>query len=268
VIPPASAVDAAGSPLPVSDSVSGDTLTTHVDLSGNVAFPVLVDPLMVGAYGEVDGANVWSKWEHADNCGCFGFPEYYNLIQAGTNPGPPSGDYGEWYIYAPGAGAEGGASITRVDVSGVYHQALNQSYIDAGIGASSGSEPIYSFDGYTGKTGPSPLLTGQVYSNQPMAFCAENGKGHDGGEPPLCNENYGGQYFQLLDELGPEARTVYNYVQMSGAAVTYLDNTAPNAIALNNVPSGWVKHAPPNVTIYAHDQGLGIAAFELEIPRL
>ncbi|MGH2853338.1 MAG: DUF6531 domain-containing protein, partial [Solirubrobacteraceae bacterium] len=266
LVPPASAVDAAGYPLPVSYTVSGDTLTTHVGLSGNVDFPVLVDPLMVGYYGTSNEAHVWRGWYHADNCGCFGFPEYYNLIQVGTNPGPAGGSYGEWYVDAPGAGAEGGASITRVDVSGVYHQGLNQSSIIAGIGASNGSEPVYSLNGYEGATGPSPLYTGQVYTNQPMAFCAQTGKGKDGGIKPLCDENYGGQYFQLADELWSGGQTVYNYVQISGASVTYLDSTAPNEVKLNGLPSEWVQHGPSEAIIYAHDQGLGVEAFELEIP--
>lgn len=266
LIPPASAVDAAGDPLPVSYAVSGDALTTHVDLSGNVDFPVLVDPFMVGYYGTSNESHVWSGWNHYSSCGCFSYQEYYNLVQEGVNPGPASGEYGELYIYAPGTGENGG--ITRVDLTGVTHQALNQSYIYAEIGGSNGGNPVYSFNGYAGASGKSPLYTGEAYSSIPIAFCAQGAGGHDGGSQPLCNEeNYGGSNFQLTDILGPEARTVFNYVQMIGATVTYLDNVKPNEITVSGLPHGWVKYgSSTGVTINAHDQGLGIAGVEMEIP--
>jgi RHS repeat-associated protein len=266
LIPPAYAVEADGSTLPVSYAVSGTTLTTHVDLSGSVAFPVMVDPLIVGYDGESFGANVWYGWQHADNCGCFSFPEYGSLIQAGTNPGPPTNDYGQWLVYAPGAGAEGGASIERVDVSGLTHQAFHQSYVEAGIWESSGSDPVYSFNGGVGASGASPLVSDEAYSSIPMAFCAQGAGGHDGGEQPLCNENYGGKYFELMDILGPEARTVYNYVQITGAGVTYLDTTPPNEVTLSGVGSKWVQYGPSSAQITAKDQGVGVQAVTLEIP--
>jgi len=51
VLPPAFAKEADGSVLPVSYTVHGDVLTTHVNLEGSVAFPVMVDPLIEGNYG-------------------------------------------------------------------------------------------------------------------------------------------------------------------------------------------------------------------------
>ncbi len=266
-IPPAGATEANGVTLPVSYTVSGSTLTTHVDLSGSVDFPVMVDPLIVGYYGSSENVNVWPNWATGSNCSCFSFPEYGNLIQAGTNPGPPNGDSGEWYIYAPGAGTEGGASIERVDIMGMTHESGNQSYIETGIGESTGSNPVYSFNGTIGASGPSPLDTAEAYSNIDMAFCAQGAGGHDGGEQPLCNENYGGRYFQLADILGPEPRTVYNYVQMTGANVTYLDTTPPVSVHIGGLAqTEWVKYGPSATAIYGHDQGTGIAAFSVEIP--
>ena len=109
-----------GRSLPVSYSISGNVLTTHVDLSGSVAFPVLVDPVFYGHYGTSSGANIWNGWGHVETLcgGCFQFLEYYNLIQAGAGPGAPGYSTGGWSIYAPGtAGKAGSAGITRVSRS-------------------------------------------------------------------------------------------------------------------------------------------------------
>ena len=266
-IPPASAREADGVALPATYTVNGDTLTTHVNLSESVDYPVLVDPTIVGFFGANEDVNVWTNWQNASNCGCFGFPEYGNVLQAGTNPGPAEGDYGDWYIYAPGAGTEGGASITRVDISGLTHESADQSYIQAEIGRSNGTEPIYSFNGTDGASGASPLWTPEAYSNIPIAFCAQQGGkgGHDGGSIPLCDENVGGQYFLFEDSLGPAPRTVYNYVQIAGASVTYLDETQPNEVRLSAIDNYWTKE-PLSGSIIANDQGVGIESFSVEIP--
>jgi RHS repeat-associated protein len=274
MIPPALALQADGRSLPTSYAISGHTLTTHVDLSGTVDFPVMLDPILVGTYGVANGANVWSNWHHADNCGgCFEALEFYNLIQTGANPPPPENDYGEWYIYAPGAGNPGGAGIARVDLSGVIHERENQSDIQAGIQNSTGGSPVYSFNGYVGASGPSPLNTWAAYSNQPMAFCAQGAGGHDGGEQPLCDENYAGQDFYIADILG-SGRTVFNYIRVGGATITYLDTTPPNFVSWPSYEeagelgetSAWVQYGPTKDFISASDQGLGIQRFELQLP--
>src|SRR6202035_2772727 len=68
LIPPALAREADGSSLPVSYSVNGNILTTHVNLSGSVAFPVLVDPVIAEGFGTY-GVGTWTGWHSYDNCG-------------------------------------------------------------------------------------------------------------------------------------------------------------------------------------------------------
>jgi hypothetical protein len=116
LIPPAQAREADGTVLPVTYSVSGDTLTTHVNLSGSVAFPVLVDPIVYGGFGTY-GEDTWPGWQSYDNCGtgCYGAFEYGNqLLTIIANAPWPAGYWGEWYIYAPG----NDSGITRVDLTG------------------------------------------------------------------------------------------------------------------------------------------------------
>jgi RHS repeat-associated protein len=78
VIAPASAVDAAGTPVPVSTTVSGDTLELKVDhRSGDYLYPIIVDPTVIdsstswfpnwrfekgGPAGVSHGGIIWSSY--------------------------------------------------------------------------------------------------------------------------------------------------------------------------------------------------------------
>jgi YD repeat-containing protein len=259
LIPPASAQGADGRPVPVEYSVDGDVLTVHVDLSGSVDFPVMVDPEVIGWYGEAGGDDAWQNWYTYSSCGgCFGFPEYSNLILAGAEVGWPAGNYGEWYT---GVASSSSARITRVDVTGGTHQPENQATFNIGITESNGSE-IYSENGYGGATGSAPLVTDKAYTTQAFAFCADGAGGHDGGEPPLCNEAYGGTVFYFADDL-LESRTVYNWVSISSATIRYIQSTPPTLSNEIDIDNEWTKTAP-YVKVKGEDSGLGIAAVGLD----
>jgi RHS repeat-associated protein len=266
VMPPAMATDAQGVPLQVTYAVSGDVLDTHVDLGESVAYPVMVDPLIVGFYGEYENANVWSGWHHAENgCGCFGFPEYAGLLQAGTNPTSYGyGYYGEWYINALGDGDPGEAGIARVDILGMTHALEGQSDVYAGMYEAHGPFPDgYSFNGYGGISGYGDLVSSSNYENVPVAFCAD-ATGQP--EPELCNEKYSANAFFIADMLTKTPQSWYNYIQFKGADVQYLDTTAPNAVHVENLPTWWTKDETTAAYIHAEDEGTGIQAFRVEIP--
>ncbi len=266
MIPPAIVTEADGTALQASYTVSADTLITHVDLSGSVAFPVMVDPIIIGDFGSY-GAGTWTGWSHADNCsGCTITKESSGLLEVGMNPGPGNGTYGEWYIWAPGAGKEGGASIERVDIDGIAHQASGQSYFVGYIYKSNGSKPVWTFNGTEGAQGEGTLFDGNALSGYAAAFCAQGAGGKDGGEQPLCNESYGGEAFSFENELGPNARTTYNYSEITGAAVRFLDTTPPNVVKLENVYEKWSQHGSTAEYIHSEDQGVGVDALSVEIP--
>ncbi len=271
-IRPATAIDADGTPLAVSYSVAGDTLVTHVNLEGSVAFPVMVDPeltLAEGAYGNF-GAGTWHGWYSSDNCGsgCYGFFARSSQLQAEIANAPwPGGYSGEWFIWAPGAGETGGSGIARVDLDGVAHESA-QSRMWAEIGDSDGTGG-YTFNGGEGIQGLLPYSTTSPLSGRDMAFCAGNGGGSDEEDPShLCNLTDSGEYFSFGNEvLG--ATSVYNYTEISGAVIHYLDTTAPSEVRLNGpVAEGhWINGSPASSgNIFAHDQGVGIASFDIEIP--
>ncbi len=279
VVPPALAEGADGSSVPTSYSISGNVLSTHVDLSGSVDFPVLVDPefnLFYGHWGASGEAHVWSGWHSYETASGFGVEENKSWIKIGTNPGAAIGSYGELYIDAPGPqGKSGSAGITRVDLTGVQHGTAGQSRLVARISGSNGSEPIWSYDGYEWKDSrPQPLLEEGTLTNQPIAFCAMQGgkEGHDGSTPPespLCDEELNqGTAFALFDEI-LTTQTAYNWVLMEGAQVTYREPAGPNSVVLNHPgyeEGQWLKTGPTNWTVTAEDEGLGIKELRVAIP--
>ena len=265
LIAPASAEGADGRSMPVTYTVSGHTLTAHVNLSTNVDFPVMVDPEVLGYYGEGVGVPSWPNWDQYTNYGgnCsnapgFCFMPYPNLIQVGTNPGAPINAYGEWYT---GVASSNAASITRVDLTGAIHEPANQSSFQAGISESNGKD-IYSYNGFAGASGEGRLVTAEGFSARSIAFCAEAGGGNDYNDPwPLCDEADGGKSFFFLDDLW-ESQTVYNYARISTAIVHYIQ-TQPPSLSLEgtDVPSGWISSRnPPYMRVEGKDSGLGIAA--------
>jgi hypothetical protein len=115
---------------------------------------------VIGYYGEADGNNGWQYWGEESNCGgCFGFIKASNLIQAGAEVGWPEGDWGQVSIGTPASGL---AKVTRVDVTGLQHNAENQSSLNIGIWGSNGIEE-YSNNGFAGLNGPAPLVTNKAY---------------------------------------------------------------------------------------------------------
>ncbi|HEX5853211.1 MAG TPA: RHS repeat-associated core domain-containing protein [Solirubrobacteraceae bacterium] len=270
LVAPATAVGADGAPVPVSYEISGNVLTTHVDLSGNVDFPVLVDPTFYGFYGAKNGANVWSGWTHSSNWATPVYEEYFNLIKIGTNPGASIGSSGGLFMKAPGlSGKSGSAGITRVDLTGVTNGVSGQSRLIATINESNGPAPVYSYNGMVGATELLPLYEPGELSNRPIAFCASGAGGHDGGGQPLCEvANYQGSTFLIENEITGAPQNHFNWIQMEGAQITYRDPAAPNKVVLNTAgyAGAWLKTGPTNWKIEAEDEGLGIAGFELHIP--
>jgi len=275
-VPPASAEAANGVSLATSYSISGDVLTTHVDLSGNVAFPVLLDPaLYLTYYGENDGAGSWAGWQHYLSSG-YGLSETGSELEVYANEGEAYGSYGSLYIYPPGPlGLPGSAGITRVNLYTVGHGNGGQSDIQGEIAESNGPKPAYTIEPNNKEyTTEGPLNTPNNYVHQTIAFCAQEANGSDKeeqeGKQPLCNEiENQGKYFFVnnIIDASPHS-TVTSFTDMKEAEVIYRDPTAPNRVVLNHpgYEGQWLKTGPTNWSIEAEDEGTGLHVFEVQIP--
>jgi RHS repeat-associated protein len=79
----------------------------------------------------------------------------------------------------------------------------------------------------------------------------------------LCDENDGDEYFRFGNEVNGWTAG-YNYSEISGAVIRFIDNTPPYQVRLWGLKNTWTKNA--DYAIEAQDEGLGIAAFSVEIP--
>ena len=266
-IPPATASQADGEPLTASYSIEGDALMTHVNLSGNVDFPVMVDPLILGYYGREGYA--WPYWHHAESgCACFHYRETNSELAIETNEklGEPSGPYAEWYT---GTSENSPAKITRVDLTGAAHSSIYngpQTDFEAFVyqKGSYMTEGVYTYNGTDpSQTKPAPLVTGEDFSGRAIAFCAHGAGGYDGGSQPLCNENDGGEgfaFFLYLNSAGQELWTGYSTI---GSAIVHYVQTAPPAINTSEtrVYKGWTSYSnAPYVWVNGEDSGVGVSA--------
>ncbi|HEY4915431.1 MAG TPA: RHS repeat-associated core domain-containing protein, partial [Solirubrobacteraceae bacterium] len=271
-IEPAKGIEANGAFLPVSYTISGSTLVTHVALGGSVAFPVVVDPtiagIVEGTYGNY-GAGTWTGWESEDNCGtgCYGFFANPSQLTAVIANAPwPAGYEGNWHIIAPGNGRYEGAGITRVDLDGVSHDS-EQSVMEAEINTSNGSDPGWTFNG------GEPIKpedegvyeSPAVISNAGMALCAQVGGGS--GEQ-LCNyENYGEAFVLRNEVLG--WTSVYNFSEITGAVVRFRDKFAPTDVRFRGpaAEGRWINGTANSLErVTASDAGVGVASLDIEIP--
>ena len=265
-IPPALAQQADGESLPVTYSVSGDTLTTHVNLSGNVDFPLLVDPEVIGYY-DSNGYG-WPYWNtYESGCSCFRLENRSSQLAIETTEPlqGPQGQFGEWYI---NPGDNNWAKITRVDVTGANHVSdyyNDQTDFEAGIYLNGNymEEPaVHTYNGTNAsESRPGPLVEGEGLSERAIAFCAHGAGGADGSSQPLCNENYGGEGFSFLLYLNSPNQELWTaYAALGTATVHYVQTTPPNISTEGSaVASGWTSASnPPFIKVEGKDGGTGV----------
>jgi hypothetical protein len=274
-IMPATATQANGESLPVSYSVSGNTLITHVDLSGSVDFPAMVDPLITQEYGGSSG--FWAGWNQAGTTGAFFEGGERNAgVLAGLEPNYGNGAWAAQSIYAPGWSTEEG-SITRVDVRGLLHDYGSDSILESGIVGGQATYPIWTYNGTIKEDfTEGQLKTGEQFSGRAAAFCAGWGGGYDGGPLPLCQEEYGGNYYHL-SIYAREAKAYTRFVVIENTAVKFLDeskitasfNTSPTTAGgyTNALDGSYVWFGPASKTrieYSASDPSFGVKIMALE----
>jgi YD repeat-containing protein len=275
VIAPSSARQANGEPLSVSYALSGDVLSTRVNLEGNVDFPVLVDPkIVVGHYGQESKG--WQQreerasWHSAQNCSCFGFGPFRGTGESIWRSGSPyiSNSWGQWYINPDNASE---VQITRVDLTGVTNT-RSANWAEAGIyesGTFNGNgKGVYSYNGVAGATGPSPMWyngeNGGANEGKAVAFCAVGAGGNDGGSQPLCNENEGGEGFAFGMYKESSGGTSEGTVGAETAQVRFIQSTHPT-VKLEYLRNGWFdSQTEGTVYVSGEDHGTGVAELAVD----
>ncbi len=266
LVPPASAQQANGEPLAVSYTVSGDVLTTHVNLEGNVDFPVLLDPslVVVGHYGE-EGKG-WQNefantWHISENCACFAWGPFRGSGEGlWRSKSPPWGEsWGDWWVN-PDEGAF--VHITRVDVSGLTNT-VSENTLEAGIyeagSFNAGGKGTYTFNTGSGPIEKAPLLfsqaNGGAHEGKSVAFCAYGGNGK-GAE--LCDEEIGGNGFAFGMYKQSAGGTNTGTDGLESAQLRFIQSTPPSA-SLEIVKRWFNSQREGSVTVHGEDMGTGIA---------
>jgi hypothetical protein len=282
-IMPAMATEANGATLPVTYSITGSTLTTHVDLSGNVDYPVKVDPVVWQKYGGSGGFWGGGEWTTAASQ-----PGVAKFLGGSGNTGigaeivaeAPGGSWANWSLYAPGFKA-GEGSLTRMDVTHMMHLAEeNKSNVEAGIVGSENSvlpDTSYTYDGeIPGDTRKGMMLTSEKFEGRPVAFCAkEEPGGYDGGSKPLCNETTGGEYFRFtIDTWERQKYWQYEYIEANTARfidtskIEAKPSSAPEIKGKTNVLTGSEKWFGPHnggLEAIGSDPAFGVATLKTTI---
>ncbi len=235
-IPPASAVDAQGSVVPVTSAVEGDSLLiTVAHRAGDFAYPVLLDP----RYNEGYESPPFSGWSPVKNYGEYTLsqdPSHLAAISKGSFVNYPANTWGQFEYTAPGETAY----IEQATFSNIYYlphgcqTAQPHGYLGIFNVFSNSYNKLWTFSG--GESFSPGFSTGYV--------------GGAGTRKAIVGMGTGGSSSSLAC-----AHEIY----VGGVTVQENDPENPTVNSVNGIPSGWFDPAKSgNVTIVATDPGFGI----------
>jgi len=271
-VSPASAVDANGNNVPVSESVVGDTVRISVDRSGDVAYPILVDPTITlsQTYWDTTGSTVslagWS-WKTTNPNGFLSSTNggwgrgLYSMVKAQLLA---SGDSGEWRYTAPGD--------SKVTLAQLHH-------VTRVPNTANGFKPICTSQGILNPlNGWEPGLTttvkandtsGPVLVSSPRTVC-QNASSKETAyfSLPAGGGSAGNSVVNTQWAYGAGTRTaltgdpfgISEYDMIGGAYIQIQDDKQPTAEATTSAdwPTGWTNHYEGDITVGANDTGTGI----------
>ncbi|MCX6388606.1 MAG: amidase domain-containing protein [Solirubrobacterales bacterium] len=271
-VSPASAVDANGNNVPVSESVVGDTVRISVDRSGDVAYPILVDPTITlsQTYWDTTGSTVslagWS-WKTTNPNGFLSSTNggwgrgLYSMVKAQPLA---SGDSGEWRYTAPGD--------SKVTLAQLHH-------VTRVPNTANGFKPICTSQGILNPlNGWEPGLTttvkandtsGPVLVSSPRTVC-QNASSKETAyfSLPAGGGSAGNSVVNTQWAYGAGTRTaltgdpfgISEYDMIGGAYLQIQDDKQPTAEATTGAdwPTGWTNHYEGDITVGANDTGTGI----------
>ena len=277
-ISPASAVDANGTNVPVSESVHGDTVSIRVDDSDSgVKYPIMLDPTITvdSRYWDTGtSSSSLAGWEYkTTNVNAFSSSTsggwgrgLYSLVRAGMINAT---DAGEWRYTAPGDARIVNFGLGQVGKTAMRTPNSANGYVpictSQGLrvaGTSGAWEPGSKWQSGTSTgTGPRTVCQGASTSETPV-FCASSSCVDTSGSPgnaAINNQWAYGTGTRLRYNNDPYGVSEYDFI--GAAYVTIADDKPPTVGVLSHsatLPTGPVNHFTDTVTLGANDTGTGI----------
>ena len=277
-VSPASAVDASGRDVPVSESVHGDVVSIHVDDSDSgVRYPILLDPTVT-----VD-SRLWDTgtsstslvgWEYkTTNLSAFSSSTsggwgrgLYSLAHAGMINAT---DAGEWRYTAPGDSRIVSFGLGQVGKPAMRLPNLANGFVpictSQGIRAAGTYGPWATGSNWQSGTstgnGPRTVCQGPSMSETPT-FCAAPTCSDTGGSPgnaAITNQWAYGAGKRLLYNNDIFGISEYDFI--GAGYISIADDKPPTAGVVGHsatLPTGPVNHFTDTVTIGGNDTGTGI----------
>jgi len=279
VVPPPTALDAAGQDVPVSLEVSGSTLIVTANPDPAAKYPVLVDPLFEQPY-------IW-LWNHS----FAGMLDWHTELNANAKSVPYEFDLSQ-EGYIKGVGFFPGLTIeTMTDTAPLWSQAkwyysvprYATDYQATGVRPTSFIRTFtlhrlwYTVDeGLRRPITPNPVFRFGLWNTGSEQWTAEGHRyGTEGNLTDLDytyyalnpSEQTGAKIAVFMLDSGTEAQLQYRELLAGEASIELSDKDAP-AIGSIPSPSGWANTQPvSSLMITASDPGLGIKEVLVKQPE-
>lgn len=277
-VSPASAVDASGNSVAVTESVSGNTVNIRVDARDSaVQYPIMLDPTITVDSQYWDRGTSTSSlagWEYrSTNPNAFGSSTsgawgrgLYSLVRAGAIGGI---DVGEWRYTAPGDArifafglGQAGKPATRLPNPANNLAPICTSQGLRVAGSSGGWEPGSTWQSAaTSGNGPKTACQG-ASTNETPTFCAAvscNVAGGSPGNAAINNQWAYGAGTRVRYNNDPFGVSEYDFI---GAAYVSIADDKPPTVGVvghsSTIPVEPVNRFTDTVTIGGNDTGTGI----------
>jgi sugar lactone lactonase YvrE len=269
IVPPASAIDATGAPVPVDLETAGSSLTLHVSPGESAAFPILLDPLFESYHWAAgNGSSAWpafAGWISASNDG--GVANYYEwegpsglFIADGAGMVPSSQTNWNYFVPRFASDFEKYSVRPTTYINGVTLE--NFSYKLMGVNPSRQGSPFFqggiwdSINGGWISVGSRNGVEGQILNATlpPFINGNHNVNGKNFGVALISAEN-------ISPTSGLERRLL-----VGTATLELTDNDAPAWGSIGS-PSGWMNKTPTaQIPFSVSDLGLGVYKIKVEQP--
>jgi sugar lactone lactonase YvrE len=264
-IPPPTAIDASGAQVPMTLSVSGNSVVLEISPPADVTYPILADPQwLVESYAWTWGGSNFAGWLPSQTAGGYRVLEYAYPNQSVRALGLSSGWEGgaspntgaQWYYPVPRMYSDWGKYgeypstwLENVHLEGVEYR----------LEGSSGSDPVM----VAGILDPYQNLWISVGSH-----AGNEGEitGHSGNYEYSSAGNHHGKLFSFgLITRENESYVKYRTATAANATAKIGDNDTPEILSVDG-PEGWRNTGEPTVSYAATDKGLGIYSLQVTPP--